>query len=171
MNIPSAIIFVNADLNDALKAVLTEQLNITETMTGAEFDARMVVDPNYADIVHLQKIRILVIRDDFHDYTNRTVADVAMFVKQGLASLEKNNFGPPGLTLPVQRINLYTVLRYVGSSEVTILPVSSTNTSSALGGIFALEGDEDTTGAYDTSGVYSANTDNEANNTDFINRK
>lgn len=163
MSIPSAIIFVNADLTDSLKEILAEQLNVTETMTGEEFDARMTADPNYATIIHLQKIRILVVRSDFRDYTNRTVADVAIFVKQGLASIEKNNFGPPGLTLPLQRLNLYALLRYNGSSEVTILPASSTTTSSAIGGIFTLQ-------TSDPSGVHDANTDNEANNEDFINR-
>lgn len=164
MSIPSAIIFVNADLTDSLKSILAEQLNITETMTGIEFDARMAVDPNYATVVHLQKIRIMVIRSDFRDYTHRTVADVVMFVKQGLVSIEKNNFGPPGLTLPLERLNLYALLRYNNSSEVTILPAAPTTRSEALGGIFTLL-------STDPSGVHDANTDNEANNEDFINRK
>jgi hypothetical protein len=164
MSIPSAIFFVNADLTDSLKSILAEQLDITETMTGDEFDARMVVDPNYASIVHMQKIRILVVRSDFRDYTNRTVADVVMFVKQGLVSIEKNNFGPPGLTLPLNRINLYALLRYNNSSEVVVLPAGATTRSSALGGIFTIE-------STDSSGVTDANTDNEANNEDFINRK
>lgn len=164
MSIASAIIFVNADLTDSLKSILAEQLNITETMTGAEFDARMAVDPNYATVVHLQKIRILVIRSDFRDYTHRTIADVVMFVKQGLVSIEKNNFGPPGLTLPLERLNLYALLRYNNSSEVTILPTTPTTRSSALGGIFTIL-------STDPSGVHDANTDNEANNEDFINRK
>lgn len=163
MSIPSAIIFVNADLTDSLKEILAEQLNVTETMTGAEFDARMAWDPNYATVVHLQKIRILVIRTDFRDYTNRTVADVVMFVKQGLVSIEKNNFGPPGLTLPLERLNLYALLRYNNSSEVVILPPDATARSSAIGGIFSLQ-------TSDPSGVHDANTDNEANNEDFINR-
>jgi hypothetical protein len=164
MSIPAAIFFVNADLNDLSKSTLTQQLDLTETMTGEEFDARMAWDPNYAQVVHLQKTRIMVIRSDFHDHTNRTVADVVMFVKQGLVSIEKNNFGPPGLTLPLERINLYALLRYNNSSEVTILPTTPTTRSSALGGIFTIL-------STDPSGVHDANTDNEANNEDFINRK
>lgn len=163
MSLPAAIFFVNADLNDLSKLTLTQQLELTETMTDTEFDARMTVDPNYATIVHLQKLRIMVIRADFRDYTNRTVADVVMFVKQGLVSIEKNNFGPPGLTLPLDRLNLYALLRYNNSSEVTILPTTPTTQSSALGGIFTIL-------STDPSGVHDANTDNEANNEDFINR-
>jgi hypothetical protein len=124
----------------------------------------MVADPNYADIIHMQKLRVLIIRDDFQGHTSAQLADVVMFVKQGLVSILKSNYGPPGLTLPLQRLNLYTLLRSVGSSEVTILPASTTNTSAAIGGIFAIE-------ANDPSGVHSVNLDNEANNTDFINRK
>ena len=162
MSIPSAIIFINSDLTDSLKQILAEQLNITETMTGTEFDARIVADPNYADVVYMQKIRILVVRDDYN--VNTQYADVVIFYKQGLATILKNNLGPPGLSLPVARLNLYALLRYNGSNQVVILPATSTTNSGALGGIFALEG-------VDQSGVHSVNPDNEANNTDFVNRK
>ena len=164
MSIPSAIFFVNADLTPALRLILAEQLNVTESMTDTEFDLRVSLDPNYATVIHGQKLRVLVIRSNFHDMTNRNLADVVMFVKQGLVSIEKNNFGPPGLTLPLERLNLYSLLRYNKSSEVVVLPTTGRENSSALGGIFALQ-------TNDPSGVHDANTDNEAHNTDFINRK
>lgn len=112
-SLPSGIIFVNEDLNDILQQKIMSQLLIHEAMTGAEFDARLVVDPNYATVVKLQKIRILVIRS-FRDTTNRNLADVVIFVKAGLASIEKNNFGPPGLTFPVETFNIYQLLRENG---------------------------------------------------------
>jgi len=108
--LPPGIIFINEDLNDALKATITTQLYIHETMDGAEFDARVVFDPNYPTVVKLQNIRILVIRS-FRDVTNRNLADVVIFVKAGLAAIEKNNFGPPGLTLAVNNFNIYQLLR------------------------------------------------------------
>lgn len=122
MELPAAIIFVNSDLTDSLKSILVNQLMINETISGVEFDARVVADPNYPVVVHLQKIRILVIRQSFQDQTNRQFADVVIFVKGGLATIEKNNFGPPGLSLPVDRLNIYALLRYNRSSEVVVLP-------------------------------------------------
>lgn len=165
MPLPPAIFFVNADLNDGIKNKLITQLFINEVMTGTEFDARVSVDPNYPDIVHLQGFRILVIRPDFRDYTNRSLADVVMFVKQGLVSIEKNNFGPPALTYQIDRMNIYDLLRFNNSPNVVIIPTTSGPPGGhGLGGIFAIE-------ASDTSGVHCANTDNEYNNPDFINRK
>ncbi len=172
---PPAIIFVNGntdgyghtygDLDSVGKATLESQLYIDETMTGEEFDARVIVDPNYPTIVHLWKQRILVIRPDFRDYTNRELADVVIFVKQGLATIEKNNFGPPGLSLPLQRLEIHQLLRYNRSEYVVNLPAPSVYPfPRPLGGIFALQ-------SADTSGVHEPNIDNEYNNEDFINRK
>jgi hypothetical protein len=47
------------------------QLNIDETMSKQEFDARVAADPNYPRIVHLQNLRILVILTTFQDLVNR----------------------------------------------------------------------------------------------------
>lgn len=172
-SLPAAIIFVNSDLNKILKDTLISQLHITESITGAEFDSRIVAQPDYPTIIHASHLRILVIRDSFRDNTNRNLADIVMFVKQGLASIEFKNYGPPGLTLPVNKINIYDLLRYNNSSEVKIYPqpIPKQNACSCinscncgLGGIFAIE-------AQDTSGIYCPNTDNESHNKDFINRK
>lgn len=190
MHPPPAIFFVNADLNAKSTSTLQSQLYINDTMSDTEFDARVAADPNYPTWIHLNDLRILVIRKDFHDLTNRTLADVVIFVKQGMATILKNNFGPPGLSLPIERINMYELLREVGSPNVAILPQNppspcgckcSCNCGvfcscgppsncgcecprSGLGGIFAIE-------AKDTSGVHEPNCDNECNNIDFINRK
>jgi len=165
MNLPPAIFFSNADINDGIKAKITSQLFIDETMTDIEFDARVQADPTYPDQVHLNGIRILVLRQTFQDYTNRNLADVVFFVKQGLASIEKNNFGPPALTFPVDRFNMYELLRFNNSPYVVILPpTANPPRRHGLGGIFAIE-------ASDTSGVHCPNPDNEYNNPDFIKRK
>jgi hypothetical protein len=172
---PPSIIFVNGntdgygytygDFDSVGKATLESQLYIDETMTGDEFDARVAADPNYPTIIHLWKRRILVIRPDFSDYTNREYADVVIFVKQGLATIEKNNFGPPGLSVSIQRLEIHQLLRYNQSEYVVNLPVPSAYPfSRTLGGIFAIQ-------SSDTSGVQDPNTDNESNNEDFINRR
>ena len=79
-------------------------------MTGAEFDARFAADPNYPTIVHNNNLVILVFRD-FSDLTNRSIADAAIFIKAGLATVEAGNFGPGCLTLPVARLTLHELLK------------------------------------------------------------
>lgn len=166
MNLPSAIFFVNADLNDGIKATLTSQLYIDETMSDTEFDGRVQADPTYPDQVHLNGLRILVIRQNFMDYTNRNLADVVFFVKQGMAYIEKNNFGPPALTFAIDRFNMYELLRFNNSKFVVILPHTAgpPPCGRKLGGIVVDQ-------LADASGVHCPNPDNESNNIDFINRK
>jgi len=114
MQLPGAVIFVNNDLTDQVKGVLITQLYIDETITDIEFDSRVTNDPNYSDVVRNGHRRLLVIRATYHDYTNRTLADIAIFIKSGLAYVEKNNFGPPSLTLPVVTLHMETLLKFNG---------------------------------------------------------
>lgn len=113
-SLPSAIIFVNdvlySDGYYSTKGELMTQLYITEAMDGYEFDARVAADPNYPNIVHFTGKRILVLRN-FSDLTNRDLADVAIFVKNGLAAIEQNKIGPPGLTYPVKDLYIYNLIR------------------------------------------------------------
>ena len=161
---PPAIIFLNADINDTVKNTLTTQLYIDESMSFDEFNARVAADPNYSTIIHLQNLRILVILPTFQDFTNRTLADLVLFYNQGQVTVEKKNNGPPGLSLPIQRINIYELLRDVGSSSVVILPITSTKPPRSLGGIVVDQ-------LADSSGVHDPNPDNIYNNPDFLNRK
>jgi hypothetical protein len=102
--VPAAIVFVNHDLVDEVRGWIVKQLHIDEAIDGATFDARVAGDPSYVDKVHQLNLRVLVERP-FNDYNNRQLADVAIFVKNGLAAIEVNKFGPPGGTYPV--LNLY----------------------------------------------------------------
>lgn len=106
MNFPSAIIFVNNDLTEQVKSVLNTQLFLDQIMDGYTFDGYVNSIPNYVNQVHAQQKRILVIRD-FWDHTNRELADIAIFIKMGLASIEHNKFGPPGQTYQVANLNIY----------------------------------------------------------------
>jgi len=151
-SLPPAIFFINGDINyppnppyfpgtdpkapTNTLTILQRQLFIDDTMTKAEFDARVAVDPNYPTIVHLQGFRILVIVPEYSDgyghypphfhphinIPNVRYADVVMFLHQGLADIEKNRFGPPCQNYEIQRINMYALLRAVGSPNVVILP-------------------------------------------------
>jgi hypothetical protein len=170
MPLPSAIIFINADINAGIQSTLKSQLYLDEIVQDTEFDARVLADPNYPQNIHSHGLRVMVIRQNFRDFTNRNLADVVLFVKQGQASVEKNNFGPPGLTFPISRINVYELLRYNNSPNVVILTappppaVSPTSITYGIGGIVVDE-------IVDSSGVQLPNPDNEYNNPDFINRK
>lgn len=96
---------------------LQNQLFINDTMTKAEFDARVVAEPNYPTIIHLQGLRILVIMPlGIHycqEYVNFHLADIILFLHQGLADVEKNRFRlePPGQSYPIQRLTIYELLR------------------------------------------------------------
>ena len=99
-NPPDLDVFIGAEPNNPTSYIaspselttLQIQLLINDTMTKAEFDARMIADPNYATIIHLRGLRILVILPDFHDYVNRKYADVVMFLHQGMADILTNRF-------------------------------------------------------------------------------
>lgn len=164
MTIPAAIIFMNGDFNSLTQTTIATQLHLNEVMTKTEFDARVTVDPNYPQNVTLNSLRILVVLPSFQDEINRELADIVLFYKQGMISVERSRFGPPGLTLSIQRINIYDLLRDVGSSSVVILPITSTRPPRSLGGIVVDQ-------LADSSGVHDPNPDNIYNNPDFINRK
>jgi len=112
MAFPPAIIFINSDLTNQVKFVLKSQLFIHEEMTGEEFDGYVTMDASYPQTIRAQGKRILVIRSDFRDYTNRTLADIAIFCKNGQAVIEKNNFGPPQLSLKITHLYIHKLLRY-----------------------------------------------------------
>lgn len=162
--LPPAIVFVNQDISESIKNVLIEQLYIDETITITDFEQRLLSDAAYVDTVHNNGTRLLVVVNDFRNYSQRNLADIVIFVKQGQATILKNNYGPPGLVVPISNINIYQLLRYNKSPFVVVLPDNNRQGSSALGGIFAIQ-------AEDLSGVHDVNPDNEANNEDFINRK
>lgn len=172
MLLPSAIIFINPEMPNSELLHIKQQLYVDEVIQDLEFDARMIADPNYASVIHGQNLRILVIRNNFADHTNREYADVVIFVKQGLLSVEKNNFGPPGATYSITRFNLWQLLRSANSNQVVILPNNKFKTLTecdcsrpfGLGGIVAIE-------LRDTGITACKNPDNIYNNIDFINRK
>lgn len=101
--IPPAIIFVNQDISQNTRAHLEKQLFITESYFGEQFDVIYANNPDLKKDLMINNERIMVFRS-FDDYTNRKVADIAMFVSRGLINVEKNNFGPPNLSLPVSSI-------------------------------------------------------------------
>lgn len=181
MSLSPAIIFINSDINDAEQRTLQTQLFIDDTMTKTEFDHRITVDPNYATIIHLQNLRIMVILSSFHDMVNRNLADVVMFLHQGLADIECNKFGPPGQSYTIQRLTFYELLRAAGSSNVCCLPFQALSTCGSCKYPFYCDQCHTFSGIRTCRGcqcrckcgcdVHLPNCENEAHNIDFINRK
>jgi hypothetical protein len=215
-SLPSAIFFINGDISYPPKppffpgtdpkaptntlTILQTQLFIDDTMTKAEFDARVAADPNYPTIIHLQNLRILVIVPLYNDgYTymnlpNMQFADVVMFLHQGLADVEFNRFGPPCQNYEVQRMNMYALLRAAQSPNVVILPFNALPHCNSCNYPFFCDRCHTfsgiricnscgcgcqcgcTSGLVDNQGrrigiIHAPNCDNEYHNPDFINRK
>ena len=101
---PSAIVFVNNDLTTNVEDMLVRQLYINEVVDGYVFDARVAADSNYLTYVKSGNLRLMVVRS-FEEITNRELADVAIFVKAGLAAVEINKWGPHGITFPVVNLS------------------------------------------------------------------
>jgi hypothetical protein len=135
LNPPPAIVFINGEIQypsdqtpfiGSIPANITSyasvseltnlqiQLFIDDTMSKEEFDARVKSDPNYPTIVHLQHLRILVILPKhvpFCEIDNLELADVVLFLHQGLADIERCHFGPPRQNFETQRLTIYEILR------------------------------------------------------------
>lgn len=109
---PTAIIFIDNNLTDAVKTVIQKQLFINETITGTEFDARVSIDPNYVNDIHNNQLRILVVRP-LTELTNRGLADIVLSAKAGLIAIKQSKYGPPGKTLPIERVYLSQLLNAV----------------------------------------------------------
>lgn len=164
MDLPAAIIYINKEINNTTISNLTTQLHLTEVISAEEFNLRITAVPSYPEVIHFQNLRVLVIQDSIRDLYNRELADIVLFFHQGLVDVEKSNYGEPQLSLTVSQLDIYSLLRFNKSTEVTVLPVTYSPPSCSVGGIFAIN-------SKDRSGVHSPNTDNLAHNTDFINRK
>jgi hypothetical protein len=67
MSLPAAIFFVNADINEGIRTTLMNQLFIDEALTDVDFDARVQVEPEYPSLIHLNGLRIMVLRQNFRD--------------------------------------------------------------------------------------------------------
>ena len=165
MNIPPALIYINNDISSKSLETLVSQLFISETITDLEFIDRLTLDPNYIKTIHGSNLRVIVLKDFVLNTLSNELADIVMIISHGMAGVFKDNSGPPGLTLPINKLYIHELLRYNNSEFVVNLPAEQqANPQPALGGVFALQ-------SRDRSGVYLPNPDNELHNKDFINRK
>lgn len=105
--VPAAIIIVNDDLAPSTRSHLIRQLFINSVLDGYTFDSYVAADDQYVNKLKQLNQRVMVVRtfQDRDQVPTWTLADVVVFIKQGLAAIEINKFGPHGLTLPV--LHLY----------------------------------------------------------------
>jgi len=122
-NPPDLDVFIGSQPNlpqsDASVSELTNlqiQLFIDDTMTKEEFDKRMYVMPDYATVIHLRNLRILVILPSFHDHYNREYADVVMFMKLGLANVLRNRLAWPGRGCPDDKFEEYKANKFLSTT-------------------------------------------------------
>lgn len=111
VRVPGAIIMVNNDLSPSVQNRLEIQLHIDESITGQEFDLRYAAASDYPLAIRVLRRRLLVIRSH-QDVTNRNEMDIVMFVKNGMISVTKNCFGPPGQTYQLKNIHWGAICIY-----------------------------------------------------------
>jgi len=113
--ISPAIIFVNSDISDSVKATLKLQLFINEEITGEEFDNRLIADPNYHDVINNNNIRLLVVRSLIQPISNYDKANIIIYIRLGMASILTNNIGPHGYTKSVKTLYIFDLLNNVST--------------------------------------------------------
>ena len=102
---------------------IQNQLYIDDTMTKEEFDARMEVDPNYALVVKLQGLRILVVLSSFYDnMLHKHWADIIGFLSHGLIDIEFNRCGEIFKSFDIQRLNIQKLLQAAHGHGEMIIP-------------------------------------------------
>jgi hypothetical protein len=108
MKLLGAIVFVNEDISEQVLSALQTQLFITETISLSELLIRNT--GNYIRDYKLANKRMLVVCDFWSPREHFELADVAIFIKAGLAYIEKDNFGPTEKTYNVRDLQLAQII-------------------------------------------------------------
>jgi hypothetical protein len=90
------IVVVNDNITTSINAKIQRQWLINEFISGVEFDARVVADPNYPTNVKLSGRRICVTRP-LTDVFDKTIVDHVIYIKYGMAKFESSVSFPKGL--------------------------------------------------------------------------
>lgn len=78
-------------------------------MDASVFDGYVAADGYYVRDIHASNQRILVLTDLF-DHTNRDLADIVLYVKNGLVNIMFNKIGPPSGTFPIPSIYILKLI-------------------------------------------------------------
>lgn len=123
MSYPGFIIISNKDLVQSIQDTLKKQLFLNEIITSEEFNTRVSANSNYPTEIRINQIRIMVLKN-LDDFSNTNLADIVIFIKAGLASVEYNKFGPPAKTYPVDKL---TITQLIGLNYANITNSNSQN--------------------------------------------
>jgi hypothetical protein len=173
MLIPGILYFANNDLGDVALANLQGQLNIDEVISNDEFVLRIAADPNYPVVIKLNQLRVLVLYPAYdQNNSNKCLADILLFIRQGMAYVLDRVTGCPGLAMATNKLNMFNLRTYL---EQNCCSPWRCRRCSCLCGCncfshLPLPLRRMLIAWWDPSGVHSANCDNEANNPDFIYR-
>lgn len=107
MEYPGAIIFCNANISESSLSLIKLQLFVNQTISLDQF---ILDSSNYISLSKLNQ-RILVLIDDFENTELRETADVLIYIKMGLVTILKNNFGPCGISLDINKVYIHKLLR------------------------------------------------------------
>lgn len=171
MLIPGAVIFINSDVSQQMIDRLLIQLRADESITHAEFVARVEAEPSYHDILVNTNQRLIVILNDFRNINLREEADIVLFLAHGLVNVEKNKYGPPGKSFLLTSLHIQELFEaikdtgcYVGGKPLTKRYYID-KCGNIYNGIYPDEALDD------PSGINLPNPDNIYNNDSFLKRK
>lgn len=102
MSYPTGIIFINSNISEQVLDVVKRQLRI-DYIYNFDYFNESITNDGYFGLNQ----RLLVLVSDFENVENREKADVVLYIKMGLAYILKNNFGPTGLTVQVDRMYIH----------------------------------------------------------------
>lgn len=139
MNLPKLLIFINKELSPQVLSVIQQQLLITKTFTDIEYtsldgyntDGYYTYDgytfPTdgyvFSDLKKTDRVLVLV---DYYHMIDTSKMDILLYFSKGLLSVQKNKYGPPGLTFAAASI---TVDKLVSQNYVDRSKKASVNPS------------------------------------------
>ncbi len=106
------VAFVNDNITESIRETLVQRLFVSEVISFAEFQARMISVPTYIQSVHNLNRRVLVLTN-FSDESYPTYADQAdlsLFCRNGLVRIGKSKVDNVGLTFPIATVQIFELL-------------------------------------------------------------
>lgn len=119
MNLPKLLIFINKELTPQVLGVIQQQLFITKTFTDTQYtnldgyntdgyytyDGYTFPTDGYVfnDLKKTDRVLVLV---DYTHMIDTSKMDILLYFSKGLLSVQKNKYGPPGLTFAAASITV-----------------------------------------------------------------
>ena len=109
---PSALILMDEAFSGNVLSVIERQLAITYVVDGyAALDGYFQADGYFKEHLHADGYRVLVLMP-LYDFSYRDLFDIVLTYKNGLISVEKNLYGPHGITMVLDKLYLTELFLY-----------------------------------------------------------